>query len=741
MRNFINTRTLLSQTVLFGIILTVNAALILSIFFLVSYIEELLVMDSKENMDRVISLNREIIVEKIERKIQHLTSLGEHLISGVDLFETPHKWLKDALQSSSRGDPSNISVADTDGTAFFASGQTLNISSRRHYLKAISGKPTLSEPFLSRLTGNTVFAFSIPLFHNGKIVGTLQEYFSPEALAKLCMPSTFVPQGVMRVITARGYTIFATGNTTEPYGATNFFRKLYSSGNKTASEQLQNDIKKGNSGFVNITEDKTQFFISYTPLALGNYYLVISVPSDAVASHATRLQRLLYTVLIPTAIVFSLLLSTILMSKMRERQHLKRLAYLDQVTKGNTLNKFKDEASHILSHASNGTYSLLVFDIIDFKYINHCYSYMFGNKILFEVNKVITKRLIHGEMLARISDDYFVVLLKQPSHERLNSILAPMPQSMITINFLGGVYPIHDNRENLNLIIDKARITLQENKNDKRKRVCFYSEDLYFPIIHNEQIKLKIAKALLRNEIIPFYQPKVDINTRRLVGAEALARWRSEDGSITPPGAFIPQIEKTGLVTKVDMAVFESVLRFLSSAIKNHIACVPISVNFSRHHFLNNNFPDSLSNLLEQYQVPPSLVEIELTETLFAEDNPTMNRIINRLREKKLRLIMDDFGSGYSSLSMLNDLPLDGIKIDQAFLHGSKASSRREIIFGTMIELAHRLDMEIVVEGVETEENVELMKRFHCYVAQGYYYGKPLPEQIFATIFRQGHVV
>lgn len=291
-------------------------------------------------------------------------------------------------------------------------------------------------------------------------------------------------------------------------------------------------------------------------------------------------------------------------------------------------------------------------------------------------------------------------------------------------------------------MVDKATTAAQDVKGMSylNKKTQIYSERFDEQMIQNEQMKRAVEQALEDDEILPFFQPKVDVNTGRLVGAEALARWITKDGTLIPPFRFIPISEKTGLITELDMVIFEKTLRFIKRSLMEGVACVPISVNFSRLHLSDKNFIKKVCDKISEYEIPANLIEMEITESAIFENSQIILDVTNKLHEYGVAISMDDFGSGYSSLNMLNDIPIDVLKIDRAFLKETENSEKQRIILSAIANMAIQLNIKVVVEGVETIENVNLMKDIGLTIAQGYYYAKPMDEGSFGKVYREGIV-
>ena len=236
-------------------------------------------------------------------------------------------------------------------------------------------------------------------------------------------------------------------------------------------------------------------------------------------------------------------------------------------------------------------------------------------------------------------------------------------------------------------------------------------------------------------DFVAYYQAKVDIRDEQIVGAEALVRFKdpTDNGAIRGPGFFVPYYEQTGRITEIDFFVMESVCRMLRRRMDEGRRVVPVSCNFSRMHFVKEGFPEKIKAVLNKYQVPKELIEVEITETLVVEEmqQQKVKENVSILRANGVRLSIDDFGSGYSSLGVFEQIPASVIKLDRSFLLNNENRTRQVQIMRNIVNLANDLDVQVVCEGVETQNDTELMMEIGAYVAQGYRYCRPIPEQEF----------
>lgn len=272
--------------------------------------------------------------------------------------------------------------------------------------------------------------------------------------------------------------------------------------------------------------------------------------------------------------------------------------------------------------------------------------------------------------------------------------------------------------------------------------VHFYDEELKEQLALEQRIEANMEKALERGEFKAWYQPKYDIETRRIVGAEALVRWQSAEMGFMPPGKFIPIFEQNGFVMAVDFALLIQTFELQKRRLSEGKHVVPISVNQSRLHITEEGYLDKMREIVDKYKLPPGLVELEVTETMFGDfDQETYRenaaRVMGELHKLGFTLSLDDFGSGFSSFTMLDYLPLDAMKIDRSILVASDNSERMQHILGNVINLGKTIDMKVICEGIETREQEELLLKLGCRYGQGYLNSKPLPEKDFIEFIEQ----
>ena len=251
------------------------------------------------------------------------------------------------------------------------------------------------------------------------------------------------------------------------------------------------------------------------------------------------------------------------------------------------------------------------------------------------------------------------------------------------------------------------------------------------------EITSSIPRALSQKEFQVYFQPKIDTDTLSLIGAEALVRWQKADGAFVYPDEFIPLIERSGQIVEVDYYVYRQVFSFLADRLKEGKRVVPVSVNVSRVHLNRMHILEYVKELLEEFQVPCSLVEFELTESIYLEDTERALELIKGLHKMGFKISMDDFGSGYSSLNLLSKLPIDIIKLDRVFLKEGEMQENDRIIISCVVDMAKRLKITSLCEGVETQEQCNYLKEVGCQMQQGFYFSRPIPQEVFEKLLEE----
>lgn len=305
----------------------------------------------------------------------------------------------------------------------------------------------------------------------------------------------------------------------------------------------------------------------------------------------------------------------------------------------------------------------------------------------------------------------------------------------VTIRAIAGVYEINEPMEHCGMLIGECATALDIAKHIKNKPYEFVTQELRESVYKERKVAGSFPEALRRGMFKPYYQPKVDTDTYRIVGAEALARMEY-GGKLVPPIEFIPILERNGMICNLDFYILEQVCNDIRCWMDIGIKPVPVSVNLSRKHLTNPNLAEDIMKVINKYQIDTSYIEIELTETVEETEQAQTIAFMKKMKQYNVRLSIDDFGTGYSSLNLLRFFPVDVLKIDRTFLNNTEENDR--IVLSNIIRMASELHMDVVSEGVERWDQVDFLKQMTCNVVQGFLFDKPLPKAEFEEKLRRG---
>lgn len=428
------------------------------------------------------------------------------------------------------------------------------------------------------------------------------------------------------------------------------------------------------------------------------------------------------------------------------RESLRNLIRCDQVTGLLHYDEFLQTVRDSFNPASDSRLAVCSIDLSNFKYINERYGFSSGNDVLRFLAKTFYKCFDRIIACCREYSDNFVMSVRIHADETDESLMARfrkfaemftsgtqelVPGSNVLINIGLAVLEysdcsIEDGVANANA----ARKYARDITSDNQVRIALFTEDMIRAKRRELELISQVKSALDNNEFTVYYQPKVRCVDMSICGAEALVRWIKRDGSMVFPDEFIPAFEKDGCIVKVDYCVYDMVFNYLRWRLDRGLQCVRISMNVSRVHLFGRAFASYIKYLLDKYRIPPDLIEFEITESVYIDDLPALEYTVETLRSRGIRVSIDDFGSGYSSLDILTEIPVDIIKLDRVFMKDELAPNDK-IIISTIIEMSRKLGLEVICEGVENEEQLKFLKEARCDVIQGYYFSKPVDEGTF----------
>lgn len=422
----------------------------------------------------------------------------------------------------------------------------------------------------------------------------------------------------------------------------------------------------------------------------------------------------------------------------RKEVYYRQLAMKDELTGIWNRNKFIKEAERLLNHNKNKEYYLISTDVDKFKYINDAFGYSTGDEVLREEACQFSRIFGNQGIYARIAADEFVGMIENSGVESEKLLLKRLQEfetnmheysnQYLRIQIKIGIYKIgkRESEARITEYIDRANIAKKRIKGNLNQIIAYFDDETAKRSAMENEIENRMEKALENGEFCVYYQPKYNLRTETIESAEALVRWITPDKGMFGPDLFIPLFEKNSFIIRLDFFVYEEVCRHLQKWLKEGRQVVPVSVNVSRVHLGAPNFIPDLISLLKKYEIPVELVGLEITESVFSDDEEAMKKMVLTLKNMGFCISIDDFGSGYSSFNLLKQLPVDELKIDRGFLGEVEESIKSRIIISQIVSMARKLDIRTVCEGIETKKQADFLREIHCETGQGYLFSKPL---------------
>ena len=417
----------------------------------------------------------------------------------------------------------------------------------------------------------------------------------------------------------------------------------------------------------------------------------------------------------------------------------KDLSMLDNDLMVYPLTFFLATVKNLIRQGRIGEFGSVYFNLRHFSSINDRFGRDCATNIMKQFIHGIQEKILYEECICRVGGDNFVVLFKKDNLNMIKSYLSGMPitfsdgDETVTVTTTAGYYMIPETVESATDVMDKISTAYQLAKSVYKRHFLFYDDEIMQHQTHVKEIEMMFPSAIENEEFKVFYQPKTQLNNYQLAGAEALCRW-FRNGKVISPGEFIPVLEGSKAICTLDFYMLDHVCRDIRRWLDEGREAVKVSVNLSRLHLGDEDLLESILRIIDKYKVPHHFIEIELTETTTDVDYKELKKIVYGLREQDISTSVDDFGVGYSSLNLIREMPWNVLKIDKSFLPTQEEEDKdpsKVKMLRHIITMSQDLGLECIVEGVETAEQVKLLKDCKCYLAQGFYFDRPLPVKEF----------
>ncbi len=696
----------------------------------------------KTNLEREIisSLSEEaeenaaLIEKEIDAKFGVLQSFANELSStGDEIAE-----IRDMQSFVEVYNFRRMGFVDLNGIAKTTDGFEKDLSFREFYQVGLKGESFITESLQETIGDSTedmINILSVPVYDNkGEIKGVLFATYLTEKFHKVIFSDSFQGEGYTYIVAGDGDVISSYGDGMQKeYDNIFIYTGDAAQYDDAIQEKVENDMREKISRVgIGVNEDNDKYFYCYKPLEIEsadmNWYIFSIEPKSVLDERMHPIMRdiqfltvILICILVMANIIF-------LYYNVRRRQELFRLAYKDSITGGDNFSNFKEKAKKY----ENTEGYVIALDISEFKLVNNVCGNARGDEVLKVIWDVIMANCNDNEQAARVNADRFVIFWIESSKKTVTYRIEKLINEIEGISeqlSVPRLYPVIGIRavEKLDDADKRYGEALRAKsliKNRRDRHYAFYDEIDYDTIVENKKLENGFEKALADKKFEVWYQPKFNSHTGKIVGSEALIRWRADDGSLISPGRFIPLFEKNGNIIRLDEYVFREVCRQQKEWQKEGIQILPVSVNISRFSLYYSNVVEKYERIINYYDVDHKYVQIEITESAIIE-NTVIVELIQKFHDAGFDILLDDFGSGYSSLASLNQMPFDTIKLDKSLVD-YVGNENGEKLLKFIVQLVQSLGMKITAEGVEYKEQLDFLENLNCDDIQGFYFSKPL---------------
>lgn len=683
-------------------------------------IVEKLTAESSENID-----------VDIQNKFNLLDTVAYN-ISDEDLSD-PQKLAESFSEIVKKNKLKRMAIATPDGKAYFDNGDTDNISNRDYFKASIDGERYISKIFNLKIDGKRSNVFSIPIYRDKNIVAILFSYISTDEFYEEFSLGIMKELGDTFIINTDGDIISSHKNSRFNSDNFNMFDLLRNEGIGTEEKYFDYNTK----GYVELSFLGKNYILCYSKLNYSNWWAINLIDNNIIKIYYSNIVQDIIILIVLIILFMTAGFSIIFNKEKRKFDNLKEMAYTDSVTKGNNDTYIKHNIYNIINDKNK--FAFISLEIINIKNIATISGLNNTKFILNEVYKYLQEMLNEDEIVTHGYLGEYKLILRYNEIKELTERLENINFYNINenIKFIMGVYLVDNTNVSYedmcsHVVIAKEVLNNNNNENNRNNKYIIYNKKMHKKESDKLKLEEDIKSGIENKEFKAWFQPKYGKDGKTIIGAEALVRWHKY-GSIISPYIFIPICEANGLIKEIDELVFQDVCKNIRKWSKSNKKLVPISVNLSRSYIDKVDFVDSIEKYIDKYKITKDLINFEITESSLMGNEEKLKDVVALLHEKGFKVSVDDFGVGYSSIRTISYVEFDTLKIDKSFVDGIGEEKWESIIKYT-IDLAKKLGMDVVAEGIESKEQYEFLLECNCDKFQGYYFNKPMDFNDFSKL-------
>lgn len=638
-----------------------------------------------------------------------------------------------------------VDLVDLDGSVY----ENVDLSQKNFFRRALAGKEAMSQTYFEALTQEYVNYYAVPVTgENGALLGVLCAVNSGDIFREILNIPIIRGKGLFALINREGQVVgpsFERDGMAVTNEALILDANLFSQEQQTAIRSLLSNNTAGTFDFAFSGE---RWMGSLQPVGVNDWFVLGMVSYRALDQYYNQAAFGTTVIIVAACCIFVFFVYRQRTLLLNNRKSLEYLAYTDLLTGARNYEKFQTDAAAFMEAHAGSPMAVWSMDIKQFKVINDIFGSSVGDQVIRHMADMLAAE-DNGGIFGRVSADQFAGIRTyetkadlQRWFDQLYELFSGggiVPTKRMHIDMSAGIYCMDDFADvpNVNEMVNSAAIAKSYAKQEEGTHLVFFTAEIR-DVVRKETELAAAGRAALENGEFTFYlQPKVSIQGPfRIVGAEALVRWQSPAGLI-PPGEFIPLFERTGMIVDLDRYVFEQACIWYRRYLDAGHRPINLAVNISRLGLMREDYVEYYSTIKRRHRIPDGVLELELTESVIFDDYPLFRSVVSQLQSAGFICSIDDFGSGYSSLNVIKNLPIDVVKLDAMFFREGYDLQRERIVISNFIRMAKELRIKTIAEGIEQADQLAFLQQIGCDVVQGYIFSRPVPRDVFVTLMAE----